>query len=158
MGSEHFVHQGLDQKVRNGVDSKWTYFSSSDGQFTTTSLVRREKPATIFELASNGSVPALASCELETPSPSASPFGGRLKALGLRETAKSDLLLGYAVIRRALVELDARFQLNGGIFFLLPDELPRLLAGDNLSETISARRKRRQQEPEVEGLVEVHVE
>jgi pyruvate,water dikinase len=38
--------------------------------------------------------------------------------LGLRETAKHHFMRGYALIRRALVELDRRFKLNGGIFFL----------------------------------------
>jgi rifampicin phosphotransferase len=63
--------------------------------------------------------------------------------LGLRETAKHDLLLGYAVIRKVLVELDRRFELNGGIFFLTPSELPRLIAGDNMRVFISSRRTRR---------------
>src|SRR5262249_43622810 len=47
--------------------------------------------------------------------------------LGLREAGKHVLLLGYAVIRRALVEFDARFKLNGGVFYLLPSELDELL-------------------------------
>jgi pyruvate,water dikinase len=64
-------------------------------------------------------------------------------ALGLRETGKHHLLRGYALIRRALVELDRRFGLNGGIFFLTPDELPRLIGGEDLSALITERRKRR---------------
>ncbi len=63
--------------------------------------------------------------------------------LGLREAAKHYLLMGYAVIRRALVELDARFQLNGGIFYLLPAELPDLLANHDLSGLIAKRKKAR---------------
>jgi pyruvate,water dikinase len=64
--------------------------------------------------------------------------------LGLREAGKHYLLMGYAVIRRALVELDRRFGLNGGIFFLTPADLPDLLAGRDLSGTIAAARKLRQ--------------
>jgi phosphohistidine swiveling domain-containing protein len=64
-------------------------------------------------------------------------------ALGLRETGKHHLLRGYALIRRALVELDRRFGLNGGIFFLTPDELPRLIAREDLNALITERRKRR---------------
>ena len=64
-------------------------------------------------------------------------------ALGLRETGKHHLLRGYALIRRALVELDRRFGLNGGIFFLTPDELHRLVNGEDLSSFIVERRKRR---------------
>lgn len=66
--------------------------------------------------------------------------------LGLREAGKHYLLLGYAVIRRALVELDRRFGLNGGIFFLTPANLNDLVAGKDLSGPIAAARKRRQTE------------
>jgi phosphohistidine swiveling domain-containing protein len=70
--------------------------------------------------------------------------------LGLREAAKHDLLMGYAVIRRALVELDRRFGLNGGIFFLTPADFPDLLAGKDLSSKIAAARRRRQTELSLE--------
>jgi pyruvate,water dikinase len=63
--------------------------------------------------------------------------------LGLRETAKHDLMYGYALIRRALVELDRRHGLRGGIFFLTPEELPRLLNKDDVSAVIAERRRRR---------------
>ena len=64
--------------------------------------------------------------------------------LGLREAGKHYLLLGYAVVRRALVELDRRFGLNGGIFFLTPADLPLLIAGADLTPKITAARKLRQ--------------
>lgn len=63
---------------------------------------------------------------------------------GLRETAKHYLLMGYELMRRYLVELDRRFGLRGGIFFLRPDELPDLIDGKNLSERIRQRRRQRQ--------------
>jgi pyruvate,water dikinase len=63
--------------------------------------------------------------------------------LGLRETAKHYLMMGYALIRRCLVELDRRYRLGGGIFYLLPEELPRLAAGEDLSAVIAQRRRRR---------------
>jgi pyruvate,water dikinase len=63
--------------------------------------------------------------------------------LGLRETAKHYLMMGYALIRRILVELDRRFGLHDGIFFLTPEDLPRLAAGESLSALIQERRKRR---------------
>jgi pyruvate,water dikinase len=63
--------------------------------------------------------------------------------LGLRETAKHYLMIGYSLIRQTLVELDRRFKLQGGIFYLLPEELPRLIEGVNLQSTIDDRRKRR---------------
>jgi pyruvate,water dikinase len=63
--------------------------------------------------------------------------------LGLRETAKHYLMRGYALIRRILMELDRRYQLDGRIFYLTPDELPRLVASENLSDVISERRRRR---------------
>jgi pyruvate,water dikinase len=63
--------------------------------------------------------------------------------LGLRETAKHYLMKGYALIRRFLVELDRRYHLDGGIFCLIPEELPRLVAGEDLSALIEQRRHRR---------------
>jgi rifampicin phosphotransferase len=70
--------------------------------------------------------------------------------LGLRETAKHDLLHGVAVVRQALLELDNRFQLHGGIFFLLPEELPELIGGRDFSATIVKRRKQRRAELSLE--------
>ncbi|HEY1192006.1 MAG TPA: PEP/pyruvate-binding domain-containing protein [Gemmata sp.] len=64
--------------------------------------------------------------------------------LGLREAGKNALLMGYQLIRRALVELDRRFGLNGGIFFLTPSDFPDLLAGKDLSAKIASARKLRQ--------------
>jgi pyruvate,water dikinase len=63
--------------------------------------------------------------------------------LGLRETAKHYLMRGYALIRRILVELDRRHRLGGGIFFLTPADLPRLVRGEDVSGDIAARRRRR---------------
>jgi pyruvate,water dikinase len=63
--------------------------------------------------------------------------------VALRETAKHHLMYGHALIRRVLVEMDRRGRLQGGIFFLLPEELPRLLAGEDLSAIIAQRRRRR---------------
>lgn len=63
--------------------------------------------------------------------------------LALREEAKHHLLKGYARIRAVLVELDRRHDLHGGVFFLTPDELPRLIQGADLSKTIEERRKHR---------------
>jgi phosphohistidine swiveling domain-containing protein len=70
--------------------------------------------------------------------------------LGLREAGKNYLLLGYAVIRRALVELDRRFGLNGGIFYLTPGDFQDLLAGKDLSGPVAVARKRRQAELSLE--------
>ncbi len=80
------------------------------------------------------------------------PFRDQLKVkverlrtyLGLREAGKHYLLMGYQVIRAILLELDRRFGLNGGIFFLTPADLPDLLAGKDLSAKIANARKLRQ--------------
>ena len=61
-----------------------------------------------------------------------------------RETAKFYLMLGYEQIRRALLELDNRYELEGGIFYLVPDELEHLIAGDDFSDTIATRRAERE--------------
>jgi pyruvate,water dikinase len=63
--------------------------------------------------------------------------------LGLRETAKHHVMRGYALIRQSLVELDRRHRLAGVIFFLIPEELPHLLAGKDLASVIATRRKER---------------
>ena len=61
-----------------------------------------------------------------------------------RETAKFYLMLGYEQIRRALLELDSRYALNSGIFYLLPDELERLIDGDDFSDIIATRKTERE--------------
>ena len=61
-----------------------------------------------------------------------------------RETAKFYLMLGYEQIRRALLELDNRYELDGGIFYLVPDELEQLIAGNDFSDTIATRRTERE--------------
>jgi pyruvate,water dikinase len=63
---------------------------------------------------------------------------------GLRESSKHYLMMGYALIRGILVELDCRHQLRGGIFFLTPEELPQLVEGKDVSGLIKDRRQRRQ--------------
>lgn len=64
--------------------------------------------------------------------------------LGLREAGKHYLMMGYAQIRRYLMELDRRHGLAGGVFFLTFEELPALIQGEDLAERIAARRRRRQ--------------
>lgn len=61
-----------------------------------------------------------------------------------RETAKYYLMLGYEQIRRALVELDNRYQLDGDIFYLVPDELEKLINEENLRNSISERKLQRE--------------
>jgi pyruvate,water dikinase len=61
----------------------------------------------------------------------------------LRETGKHYLMMGYALIRRYLVELDRRYDLRGGIFYLEPEELPDLVAGARLAAAVARRRQER---------------
>jgi pyruvate,water dikinase len=63
--------------------------------------------------------------------------------LGLRETAKHYFMRGYALIRRVLLEFDRRHRLHGGVFYLIPEELPRLAAGEDLRGLIAQRQHRR---------------
>jgi pyruvate,water dikinase len=63
--------------------------------------------------------------------------------LGLRETAKHYLMRGYALIRRVLLEIDRRYRLQGGVFFLTPEDLRRLTTGEDLTDLIAKRRRRR---------------
>ncbi len=61
-----------------------------------------------------------------------------------RETAKFYLMLGYEQMRRALVELDKRYQLKGGIFYLVQDELSQLINGEDFSDVIAKRKVERE--------------
>ena len=61
-----------------------------------------------------------------------------------RETAKFYLMLGYEQIRRALLELDRRHQLDGGIFYLVPDELQQLINGEVFNDVITTRKMKRE--------------
>jgi phosphohistidine swiveling domain-containing protein len=63
--------------------------------------------------------------------------------LCLRETAKHYFMRGYSLLRRALLELDRRHRLHDGIFFLTPEELPALVSGQDMSQHIAERRRRR---------------
>ena len=60
-----------------------------------------------------------------------------------RETAKFYLMLGYELIRQALLELDRRYQLDGGIFYLTPDELHLLTQREDLRSVIGERKAKR---------------
>ncbi len=60
-----------------------------------------------------------------------------------RETAKFYLMLGYELIRKALLVLDRRYQLDGGIFYLVPDELGRLIEGEDLQSIVAERKTTR---------------
>src|SRR5262249_15641974 len=62
---------------------------------------------------------------------------------GLRETPKHSLMMGYALMRRFLLEIGRRCDIGDGVFYLMPDELPKLLAGDKFHATIKERRQRR---------------
>ena len=79
----------------------------------------------------------------EQPAPGTRVGGKCRPSSRLRETAKHYLMKGYAQIRRILLELDRRHHLSGGIFYLTPDELPRLAKGEDLSGLIAPRQKRR---------------
>ena len=62
-----------------------------------------------------------------------------------RESAKFYLMLGYELIRNALLELDRRYQLDGGIFYLTPNELDQLIQGEDLQSVIEERETTRSQ-------------
>ena len=61
-----------------------------------------------------------------------------------RETAKFYLMLGYEQMRHALLELDNRYELDGGVFYLVPDELAQLIDGEVFGEVIASRRAQRE--------------
>ncbi|MGL4419756.1 MAG: PEP/pyruvate-binding domain-containing protein, partial [Gemmataceae bacterium] len=61
--------------------------------------------------------------------------------IALRELGKHTLLRGVAILRNILLELDRRKNLAGGIFYLKPEELPRLFQGENFGDRIRTRRQ-----------------
>jgi rifampicin phosphotransferase len=63
--------------------------------------------------------------------------------LALRETGKHYLMLGYELIRQALLEIGRRFKMGDDVFYLELEELPRVIAGENLAAIATERRKRR---------------
>ena len=67
-----------------------------------------------------------------------------------RETAKFYLMLGYELIRKALLELDRRYRLQGGIFYLVPNELDRLIEGEDFESVIDARKTTRTRSLKIE--------
>ena len=67
-----------------------------------------------------------------------------------RETAKFYLMLGYEQIRRALLELDARYALDGGIFYLMRDELQHLINGKAFGDVIATRKVERERMLQIE--------
>jgi pyruvate,water dikinase len=70
-------------------------------------------------------------------------FERLLSFLVLREVGKHELMRGYALIRRVLLEMDCRHGLSGGVFFLSPAELPALVRGDDLTGRVAERRRLR---------------
>ncbi len=64
--------------------------------------------------------------------------------LPYRETAKFYLMMGYELIRNALLELGQRhLDSAGDIFYLIPNELPQLIAGEDFKSQIQERRDKR---------------
>ena len=97
--------------------------------------------------SSSDDVLARVAAEAKWNSVVAKAMGGHVERmrtyLGLRETGKHHLMRGYALIRAVLVELDHRFRLDGGIFYLTPEELPSLAAGTDFQKVAVERRKLR---------------
>ena len=60
-----------------------------------------------------------------------------------RENPKHYFLMEYELIRAGLLELGKRCGIDDGVFYLVPDELPRLAAGEDLGDRIRQRRRRR---------------
>ncbi len=65
------------------------------------------------------------------------------RLLPYRETGKYELMRGWALIRSALEAIAARHDLGRGVYFLTPDELPRLATdGDAMRAVIAERQVR----------------
>ena len=99
---------------------------------------RQDPQATWSRVADEAKLSAAERARLESEWQSLRTF------MSLRETAKHHLMKGYALIRRILVELDRRYELHGGIFFLTPGELPELHRREHVLQLIAERRRRRE--------------
>lgn len=75
------------------------------------------------------------------PRPAAPAVKRYCAAVAMRETGRHYLMMGYTYLRELLLELDRRFGLGGGIFFLRPEELPALVAGEPVHDRIRPRRR-----------------
>ncbi|MFP4356373.1 MAG: PEP/pyruvate-binding domain-containing protein [Phycisphaerae bacterium] len=63
------------------------------------------------------------------------------RLLPYRETGKYYLMMGYELIRNVLEEFDTRYQLAGGVYYLLPEQLSEL--ADNKAELLQQIEQRR---------------
>jgi pyruvate,water dikinase len=63
------------------------------------------------------------------------------EAVALRENGRHFFMLGYSYLRDILLELDRRFQLAGGVFYLRPNEFDSLVKGTDMSAHIRSRRR-----------------
>lgn len=63
--------------------------------------------------------------------------------LPYRQTGKHFWLMAYDLLRLVLLEIERRTGLDGGVFFLEPNELAPLLQGMDFSAIIAERRRRR---------------
>jgi len=61
-----------------------------------------------------------------------------------RESVKHYWMMGYELLRRCLLALDRRYEMNGLIFFLRPNELPDLVKGRIIPGRIKERQLRRE--------------
>jgi pyruvate,water dikinase len=50
-------------------------------------------------------------------------------------------MMGYSYLRDLLLELDRRLNLGGGVFFLRPQELPAVVAGESVADRVRTRRR-----------------
>jgi pyruvate,water dikinase len=139
---ERFGHRGRQEMELS--EPRWAEDASAVDR-----LLAGRSAATQAPSASTGTKAAWdrIAAEAKLAGPLRTSLGTELRHLhtylGLRETCKHYLLRGYALIRRILVELDRRHGLSGGVFFLTPEELPRLVRGEDLSEVVAQRRRRR---------------
>ena len=138
---EQFGHRGPDEMEL--ASPRWS--EDDSGLFIAKDSAESESPNGDSEVSSEAESPF---AEFQLTGSQKKALDQELKTLheflALRETGKHHLLRGYALIRKILLELDRRYRLDGGIFYLTPEELPDLTAGKDYSETIRERRRRRE--------------
>lgn len=133
---QHFGHRGPhDMEL---AQPRWSEDPAALDRLPPASAAAEETPTDRWEkIAAEANLSTLERTALEPQVRAVQTY------LSLRETAKHYFMRGYALIRRALVELDRRHRLHGGIFYLTPEELPAFVSGQDMTKIIAERRRRR---------------
>lgn len=137
---KQFGHRGPQEMELS--EPRWNEEANAIAQWSRTQNVEPNRAPIDPDVRWQSAV-AVARVPVRLQNALATDFQALRTYIGLRETAKHNLMHGYALIRQLLLEIDARAIGTGGVFYLTLEELPRLLEGQDFVPLIAARRRRR---------------